>query len=160
MSPAVEMVLSGPCCAGWDMCTDALGEFPRDASGQRIPERDGNLPLLGCLVTSVTGLCFSSAFQWVRSAALPIFQLSVVSPGNHDEEISHRGGARRCSGQQTSWLGQSRCSDASHSTRVKGLHAQGSPDAREVWEHLHLPSIQLPLSPTPSQIKIGKPETD
>lgn len=112
MSPAVEMVLSGPCCAGWDMCTDALGEFPRDASGQRIPERDGNLPLLGCLVTSVTGLCFSSAFQ-----------LSVVSPGNHDEEVSHRGGARRCSGQQTPWLGQSRCSDASHSTRVKGLHA-------------------------------------
>lgn len=142
MSPAVEMVLSGPCCAGWDMCTDALGEFPRDASGQRIPEQDGNLPLLGCLVTSVTGLCFSSAFQ-----------LSVVSPGNHDEEVSHRGGARRCSGQQTPWLGQSRCSDASHSTRVKGLHAQGSPDAREVWEHSDpITSSLYPASSLPNPL--------
>ena len=141
------------------MRTDALGEFPQSrASGQRTQVWDGNLPLLGCLVTSVTRLCFSSAFLWVRSERCSPKVRSVASPVNLTEaELEDTLGSRlpgwdRAGVQRLPIVPELRaCMPKAHMMPAR---------CGNTLVPFRPPSIQLPLSLTPSQIKIGKPERD
>lgn len=115
--------------------------------------------LLGCLVTALTGLCSilpssESGTLFSQASSSLYFLLPFTREDLTVVELED------VSGQETPWLGRSRCSKCFPQYRVKGLQAHGTHDTSKVWEHTPgtLPPLSVflsSLSCPPPQIKTG-----